>query len=160
LDGFLQTILGAVSAIFGGFGGAWFIRWRDNERAKREHDAEVAGLIVVVLSELAENSVNLTLRIEAKQWLGRYETFDRAYRDAEPLFGRELPSDALEELFKAYAPLRSDSWLYRQDLTAADRVVEPFVIEPQKAEDLRSRFAAAALMLRRERDKRDSRFHA
>jgi hypothetical protein len=151
LDGFWQTILGAVSAIFGGFGGAWFIRWRDNERARREHDVQVAGMIRVVLSELAENNVNLTLRIEAHQWLGRFEAFDRAFRDAEPLFGRELSMDALEELFKAYAPLRSPSWLYRQDLTDADRVVQPYVIDPQKAEDLRGRFAVAGEMLRRDR---------
>ncbi len=151
MDGIWQTILGAVSAIFGGFGGAWFIRWRDNERARREHDALMTGTIRVVLSELAENNVNLTLRIEAQQWLGRFEAFDRAFRDAEPLFGRELSMEALEELFKAYAPLRSPSWLYRQDLTDADRVVQPYVIDPQKAEDLRARFAAAGEMLRRDR---------
>jgi len=72
VDALWQTIVGAVSAIFGGFGGAWFIRWRDSERAKRERDAQVAGLIVGVLSELAENDVNLRLRIEAQRWLGRY----------------------------------------------------------------------------------------
>lgn len=154
MDGFWQTILGAVSAIFGGFGGAWFIRWRDNERARREQDAQMVGMIRVVLAELAENHVNLTLRIDAQQWLGRFEAFDRAFRDAEPLFGRELTMQALEELFKAYGPLRSDSWLYRRDLTPADRVVEPFMIDPHKAEDLRQRITAAAEMLRR-----DKRFH-
>src|SRR5712691_6812365 len=29
MNGFWHPILGAMSAIFGGFGGAWFIRWRD-----------------------------------------------------------------------------------------------------------------------------------
>lgn len=151
MDGFWQTILGAVSAMFGGFGGAWFIRWRDNERAKRERDAQMTGTIRGVLSELAENSVNLTLRIEAKHWLCRFEAFDRAFRDAEPLFGRELSMEALQELFKTYGPLRSPSWLYRQDITEADRVVQPYVIDPQKAEDLRARFAAAGEILRRDR---------
>ncbi len=41
MDGFWHPILWAVSAIFGGFGGAWFVRWRDDERAKREHDAHM-----------------------------------------------------------------------------------------------------------------------
>jgi len=36
-----------------------------------------------VLSELAENNVNLTLRIDAQQWLGRFEAFDRPFRDAK-----------------------------------------------------------------------------
>jgi hypothetical protein len=36
------------------------------------------------------------------------------------------------------------------DLTDADRVVQPYVIDPQKAEDLRALFAAGE-MLRRDR---------
>jgi hypothetical protein len=152
MDSLWQTVIGAMSAVFGGFGGAWFIRWRDDKRAKRERNAEVVGVITVVLAELAENNVNLTLRIDSGQWLGRFQAFDQAYRDAEPLLGRELDWKALEELFKAYAPLRSPTWLYR-DLatTPAEQVVGRVEMVAERAQELRGRIAAAAAALRTER---------
>ena len=48
-------------------------------------------MIRVVLSELAGNNVNLTLRIDAQQWLGRFEAFDRAFSRCQALFSVVRP---------------------------------------------------------------------
>lgn len=150
----LPVVAGGLIAIVGGFAGALLIRWLDGERYRRDRRANLDGVINVVLAELAENDLNLKVRIDNKQWLGRFEAFDRAYRDAEPLFGRELSAAALQELFKAYAPLRSPTWLYSKLLTAAERLVQPVVIDPERAQELRHRLAAAAVSLRSERPSR------
>jgi len=150
-DTLIGAIVGGVIAVVGGFGGAWFIRWRDDSRADRDREEKRMGTINVLLSELAENHTNLQLRIEAAQRT-RMEVHDQAFREAQAFLALEVRPTTWEAVYKAYAQLRSQNHLY--DVYSPAQSSDAYVIRREAAAAVLLQLAEAAEALRQERGRR------
>ncbi len=113
-----DTLVGGILALAGtllGFLGALAIRRLDIRRQEAEARGQLVGYITTVISELAMNHTILSHVVENKSNEGELTVSDSAYRSAELVLARDLTWKALEEVYKAYAPIRAGhlyAWIF------------------------------------------------
>src|SRR5258708_33136573 len=105
-----DALVGGVVALAGtviGFAGAIAIRSLDVRRQEAEARGQLVGYITTVISELAMNHTILSHVVDNKSNEGELTASDSAYRSAELVLARDLTWRALEDAYKAYAPMRA-----------------------------------------------------
>ncbi len=113
-----DTLVGGILALAGtllGFLGALAIRGLDVRRQEAEARGQLVGYITTVISELAMNHTILSHVVDNKSNEGELTASDSAYRSAELVLARDLTWRALEEVYKAYAPIRAGhlyAWIF------------------------------------------------
>ncbi|HEY8864829.1 MAG TPA: hypothetical protein VIO37_11770 [Candidatus Dormibacteraeota bacterium] len=113
-----EALVGGIVALAGtllGFLGALGIRSLDIRRQEAEAKLQLVGYITTVISELAMNHTILIHVVENKSNEGELTVSDSAYRSAELVLSRDLTWKALEEVYKAYAPIRAGhlyAWIF------------------------------------------------
>src|SRR5260370_34602524 len=113
-----DTLVGGILALAGtllGFVGALAISGLDVRRQEAEARGQLVGSITTVITELAMNHTILSHVVDNKSNEGELTASDSAYRSAELVLARDLTWRALEEVYKAYAPIRAGhlyAWIF------------------------------------------------
>ena len=153
-----DALVGGVVALAGtviGFAGAIAIRSLDIRRQEAEARSQLVGYITTVISELAMNHTILSHVVENKSNEGELTVSDSAYRSAELLLARDLTWEALEEVYKAYAPIRAGhlyAWIFVRSGASFD-VQSYRQIDLEACASQLPQFERAAAALRGERDR-------
>ena len=108
-DHLIDTIVGGVLAVGGGFLGALFIRWRDALASDRREDREFRAAMVVVLDEIAANVATLEVTLKDKSTVP--ELHDNVYHTQQLALAQKLKPDAREAVADAYIYAQAPSVL-------------------------------------------------
>lgn len=117
------------------------------------------GYITTVISELGMNHTILSHVVENKSNEGELTVSDSAYRSAELVLARELRWKALEEVYKAYAPIRAGhlyAWIFVRSGSSLE-VQSYRQIDLEACASQLPQLERAAAALRQERDRLSAR---
>ena len=145
-DHLIDTIVGGVLAVGGGFLGALVIRWRDSVAADRRENREFRAAMIVVLDEVAANIA--TLEVTLKDHTSIPELHDNVYHERQLALAQRLKPDVREALADAYIYAQAPSVL-RETRATQMGPPPPWVPAMQQVDACHTKFLTAKEELER-----------